>query len=146
MRALILSIVGTFVYLGSLTWLVTFSLAWSNRGGIRGYLSPPPPPPVIVTIGNDFKFHPSQVSAPLGGTVLWRNEAFDLHTVTADPAKAADPAKHVLLPEGAQTWDSGLIKPDATFSHQFKVPGKYRYFCIPHEATGMVGEVIVGKE
>ena len=30
-----------------------------------------------------------------------------------------------------------------TFSHTFKVPGTYRYYCTLHEGNGMVGEVIV---
>ena len=72
----------------------------------------------------------------------WTNTSFDMHTVTADASLAAD-VSHVLLPDGAEPFNSGLIAPEKTFTKTFAVPGRYRYFCIPHEATGMVGEVVV---
>ncbi|MCL5279758.1 MAG: plastocyanin/azurin family copper-binding protein [Planctomycetes bacterium] len=32
------------------------------------------------------------------------------------------------------------------FQHTFEVPGTYVYFCLPHEAMGMVGKVTVQKK
>ena len=57
-------------------------------------------------------------------------------------ARADDPAS-VLLPPGAQPFDSGDIPAGQVYRHTFTVPGEYRYFCIPHEDMGMVGTVIV---
>jgi plastocyanin len=62
--------------------------------------------------------------------------------VTADPSKAAT-AKNVLLPEGAQPFDSGNIDAGGTYSYTFTVPGTYRYVCLPHELAGMIGIVVV---
>ena len=30
-----------------------------------------------------------------------------------------------------------------SYSRRFDVPGRYTYFCIPHEAAGMIGEITV---
>ncbi|WP_162622742.1 plastocyanin/azurin family copper-binding protein [Salinisphaera orenii] len=35
------------------------------------------------------------------------------------------------------------MAPGADYAHRFTEPGTYRYFCIPHEAAGTVGTVVV---
>lgn len=77
-----------------------------------------------------------------GETVLWRNTSQALHTVTADPEQAQD-VENVSLPDDVEPFDSGELEPGDTFELTFTEPGTYRYFCIPHEAAGMVGEIIV---
>ncbi|MBM4029867.1 MAG: plastocyanin [Planctomycetes bacterium] len=91
---------------------------------------------------NQLRYTPEEVTVTVGQTVVWTNTSSMSHTVTADPARAKDPS-HVRLPEGAQPFDSGDMPPGATFRHTFEVPGEYVYFCIPHEAAGMVGRVNV---
>jgi plastocyanin len=49
----------------------------------------------------------------------------------------------VSAPPGAPVFDSGFLRPGESFSHQFTVPGVYKYVCAAHEASGMVGEIIV---
>lgn len=95
-----------------------------------------------VEITNMLKFEPYEVTIKAGQTVLWKNVSFVTHTVTADYDLAADKS-HVMLPDGAQPFNSDLIDPEKTWTKTFSVPGRYRYYCIPHEATGMVGEVVV---
>jgi plastocyanin len=56
-------------------------------------------------------------------------------TITAD----------VALPAGAGPFNSGNIGLGKEFSYTFTVPGTYKYFCIPHETSGMTGTVIVNK-
>ncbi len=96
----------------------------------------------MVNITNMLQFEPHEVTIQAGQAVLWTNTSFDSHTVTCDPSLAANP-DHVLLPDGAEPFNSKLIEPKKTYVKTFPIPGRYRYFCIPHEATGMVGEVIV---
>lgn len=89
-----------------------------------------------------FSFAPETVRVRQGDTVEWRNTSPLRHTVTADPAKADDPAS-VALPDGAEPFDSGRIEAGGIYRRQFTVPGTYRYFCIPHEDMGMVAMLVV---
>lgn len=97
-----------------------------------------------VGMTNRLTFTPETVRVSVGETVRWRNSSDLLHTVTADPEKASDPA-NVSLPEGAAAFDSGNLEPGATFEHTFSQPGTYKYVCLPHEAAAMIGRVIVSE-
>lgn len=99
-------------------------------------------PAAVVEMTNDLEYVPSSVTIRAGETVEWHNVGTVAHTVTADPEQAQD-RSHVELPDRAETFNSGMIADGDTFSHTFEVPGRYAYFCIPHEAAGMLGEVIV---
>lgn len=85
---------------------------------------------------------PKKLTIHAGDTVKWTNNAQTLHTVTFDPAKAVNKSD-VQLPKGADPFDSGFMMPGKDFSYTFKVPGEYKYFCIPHEKDGMIGFVSV---
>ena len=87
-------------------------------------------------------FDPVEVTIKKGDSVEWRNRAIIPHTVTCDPAKAKKP-ESTALPAGAKAFDSGVLKQDQTFKQRFTVAGTYKYFCIEHEAMGMIGRVIV---
>lgn len=99
-------------------------------------------PAAEVTMDNQVSFHPATVTIQKGQTVQWKNGGLIIHTVTADPDQAVR-AADVHLPEGAQTFDSGDLQQGDSFRHTFDVPGEYVYFCVPHEADGMVGKVVV---
>lgn len=99
-------------------------------------------PAVVVGMTNQMEYTPDTVRVRVGETVRWENSSAVMHTVTADPEEAFKD-ESVKLPEGASTFNSGNMNPDQTFEHTFEVAGTYRYFCIPHEAVGMVGTVIV---
>jgi plastocyanin len=89
-------------------------------------------------------YEPTTVTIKVGDTVKWTNTGKTLHSVTLVPEDAQNPA-NVSEPKGAATFDSGFMPPGATFSYKFTVPGTYKYFCVPHEKAGMVGEVVVKK-
>ena len=89
-------------------------------------------------------FIPAKVTVKSGDTVKWINNAQTLHTVTFDASKAVDKS-NVQLPKGVDPFDSGFMMPGKDFSYTFKVPGAYKYFCIPHEKDGMIGFVTVTK-
>lgn len=95
-----------------------------------------------VEMTDALRFDPGTVTIQSGETVTWRNSSQVAHTVTADPDLAGDPS-NVQLPEGAQTFDSGNIAPGDSYSRTFDVPGTYEYICIPHEAQGMTGTLVV---
>jgi plastocyanin len=89
-------------------------------------------------------FKPLKASIKVGQTVEWVNNAETLHSVTTDPDSAQKPSD-VGSPVGAQPFDSGFMKPGMTFDYKFKVPGTYKYLCLPHEKDGMIGYVEVSK-
>ena len=87
-------------------------------------------------------FDPASVSVEVGDTVRWTNPELITHTVTFDPAKAAN-ATHAALPNGVVPFDSGDLEQDSTYVHAFTVKGVYKYFCKYHEEMKMFGTVVV---
>ena len=95
------------------------------------------------------KFEPDTLTVEAGTTVKFVNNSSETHTVTAVEDE---------LPVGATYFSSGgasneedansnlsegLIDPDQTFEVTLDVPGTYNYYCIPHKASGMTGEIVV---
>ena len=77
-----------------------------------------------------------------GQTVRWTCEA-NYHTTTA---YHPDNFGHSLrIPRAARPWNSDVLQPGEHFEVTLTVPGVYDYFCVPHEAAGMVGRLIVGQ-
>ncbi len=93
------------------------------------YTAPPPVQttlslPMTATVENeDFSFYPAVVMIARGGTVTWKQQDYDEHTVT-----------------GAG-FDSGKLRQGETFSHTFNDVGTYEYRCSVHPS--MTGKVIV---
>lgn len=117
----------------------------SHHDAVSSTASADRPPAEVVTMDNQLNFAPDTVRVQVGETVEWRNTSLLVHTVTADPDTAAR-AEHVQLPDGAEPFHSGNMDPETSWSHTFEVSGTYRYFCVPHEAAGMLGTIIVEPE
>src|SRR6516165_9338968 len=95
---------------------------------------------VIKMMDTPPSFEPMRTNIKAGDTIEWQNVGNQLHHVTTDPAAALKKAD-VSNPPGAKPFDSGFLKPGASFSQTFSIPGTYRYTCAVHEAKGMNGEV-----
>jgi plastocyanin len=98
--------------------------------------------PAAVTMTDELRFEPAQVTVPVGTTLMWRNGSAVEHTVTADPTRAKT-ASTVRLPDGAGPFESENLPPNQTFTQQLTVAGEYRYVCRIHEESGMVGVITV---
>jgi plastocyanin len=87
-------------------------------------------------------FDPIGLYVRPGRTVRWITRG-NVHTTTAyHPTNERHSQR---IPDGAAPWDSGfLLKPGGAFDVTLTVPGVYDYYCMPHEAAGMVGRVVVG--
>ncbi len=84
-------------------------------------------------------FDPAELTIRVGDTVRWVNECEEgvacVHSAQAYSDK---------IPAGAEAFDSGLLTEQGqAFDYTFSVPGEYEYFCLPHEALGMKGKIIV---
>ena len=100
---------------------------------------------VVVKMTAEHAFIPKAITVKVGQPVEWVNaEEGGIHQVTTDPDVAADPGD-VSIPDGAEPFDSKLIKSGKSFRHQFSMPGVYKYACPPHENAGMIGQVTVTK-
>lgn len=93
--------------------------------------------------GSKVWFDPVGVFVAPGTTIRWVVRE-NVHTATAyHPGNG----RHSLrIPKRAAPWDSGfLVNPGDHFEVTLTVPGVYDYFCLPHEAAGMVGRIVVGQ-
>lgn len=97
-------------------------------------------------------FDPEEYEIEVGDTVTWVNTSSKAHTVTAFenaiPAEADYFATGGFESEDAATdaWFDrlgGRLDVGQSYSHTFEVPGTYDYYCIPHIAANMVGQIIV---
>lgn len=100
-------------------------------------------------------FLPEEYIANAGDTVVWKNTNSRAHSVTAYGSGIPDGATYFATGEfesekaARKSWKNqsghtgGRIFGGETYEHTFEQPGEYDYFCIPHEAAGMVGTVIV---
>jgi len=93
-------------------------------------------------------YEPETLTVSVGDTVRWMNESDEAHSVTTYESK---------LPEGAEFFSSSgqpseadardhieaLMTAGDEYSVKFDVPGTYEYFCVPHEAQGMRGKIVV---
>ena len=124
--------------------LLAAAILMLNACGTGGPAYDPPGSDVAATVvmTSGLSFSPDTATVRVGDLVEWRNRSLFTHTVTADPAKAADPA-HVVLPSGATAFDSGPVQAGQIFRRNFTVPGTYNYVCLPHEGMGMRGTIVV---
>jgi plastocyanin len=93
--------------------------------------------------GSRVWFDPIGLRVEPGTIVRWIVRQ-NVHTTTAyHPHNDHHPLR---IPERAVPWDSGyLVNPGDHFDVTLTVPGVYDYYCMPHEAAGMVGRIIVGN-
>lgn len=92
-------------------------------------LEPAPDGEAAVVVITDFAFSAPTITIDRGTSVRWRSSTGTFHTVTPDGHRAFS---------GRQMNASGQ-----TYEVRFDVPGRYAYYCEPHRAFGMAGEVVV---
>ena len=110
-------------------------------------------PPEEYDIGmSSSRFLPASLEVSVGTTVIWANTGARAHTVTAYDDKIPEAADYFASggfddeETARQAWldeTGGAIYSYETFEHTFDVPGRYTYFCVPHESGGMVGTITV---
>ena len=100
---------------------------------------------------NAVAFDPAELTVSVGDTVAWTHAGGEPHNVVAYEAE---------LPEGATYWASGgfeseeaartgwengegAVQSGQSYVHTFETAGEHAYFCVPHEAAGMKGTVVV---
>ena len=97
----------------------------------------------------EFRFEPASVSAGQGDVLLFKVVSGAPHSVVFDGKKLSEPARQALngaLPRRAGDLSSPPLKAGAEY--RVVVPaavpaGRYPFFCLPHRAYDMRGELIV---
>ena len=98
------------------------------------------------------KFEPTTVEVAPGTTVVWQNTSSHAHTVTAYEDSIPDEADYwatggfdsqSAAESGWLDGNEGAVYQEETFERTFETLGTHSYFCVPHEAGGMVGAVVV---
>ena len=102
-----------------------------------------------VSMTDQLVFDPADLTIAPGDVIVWENVGQVGHSVTAyadDIPTEADyfasggfdsetAARDAYVAERPETGDVGE---DGTYERRFETEGSYDYFCIPHEAAGMV--------
>lgn len=100
-------------------------------------------------------FRPEELTVEAGTTVSFGNTSSHGHTVTAYQDAYPDEAEFFAsggfdnqaeAVEGWETDNGGVLRPGEAYEHEFVVPGRYDYFCIPHRDAGMEAAIIVTEE
>lgn len=97
---------------------------------------------VVQVLGtmSDSRFEPALVEIRPGDVIRF-DVREGVHTVTA---YHPDNRRDLGIPEGAESFDSGVLQAGQTWHLRLTVEGEYNYFCLPHERMGHVGQVRVG--
>ena len=94
-------------------------------------------------------FEPEVLTIATGETVTFVSESDDAHSVTAYEDGLPEDALYFASGgfenerEARDDVAGGLLSPGESFEVKLDVPGTYRYFCIPHEDSGMTGRIVV---
>ncbi|WP_135822141.1 DUF5059 domain-containing protein [Halostella litorea] len=96
-------------------------------------------------------FEPTELTVAAGDTVAWTHAGGEPHSVTAVEDDIPDDATYWASGgfEGESAardgWESGegAVQSGQSYVHTFETTGEHAYVCIPHEAAGMTGTVVV---
>jgi plastocyanin len=111
----------------AVTLFAVIALAATSCGTDSTASSGENPPAIAATIHiADGKFEPRKIDIAVGGSVTWINDDVASHNV-----KFLEPS----------TFNSGIIKPAATWTQTFTSAGTYDYYCDFHNS--MKGSVVV---
>nr|WP_241658490.1 plastocyanin/azurin family copper-binding protein [Halorubrum sp. BOL3-1] len=100
---------------------------------------------------NAVAFEPERLTVSPGDTVAWAHNAGEPHNVVAHADEIPETADYWASggfesEEAARTgWENGegAVQSGQSYVRTFETAGTHEYFCVPHEAAGMVGSVTV---
>jgi plastocyanin len=89
----------------------------------------------VTVSSSNLAFEPETVYVTPGTTVRWEWEGSLGHNIEVRET-----------PSGA-SWEGHpeIVSAPETYEHTFETMGKHNYVCTPHEASGMVGDIIVNE-
>jgi plastocyanin len=103
----------------------------------------------MVLDGSNYKFDPSSLTIKAGDVVRYHNKSGGPHNVSfwpdSVPSGAADVLKKNMPNQMAPLEGPLLTDPDAVYEVSFAgaPKGAYKFYCLPHLALGMKGNLTV---
>ncbi|MFT4890458.1 MAG: plastocyanin [Halobacteriales archaeon] len=91
---------------------------------------------VLVGPGGEFVFEPEEIEITPGTTVRWVWESDNHNIVVGEQPE--DASWEGTPGPASKTYNTGY-----TYTHTFETTGTYNYWCQPHKAAGMIGDVVV---
>lgn len=97
-------------------------------------------------------FLPRELVVGVGETVVWKNDGSRAHTVTAYDDRIPEDAEYFASGgynsqhaawEAWHSHEGGNLYSGERYEHVFDIPGRYEYFCVPHERHDMAGTIVV---
>lgn len=96
-------------------------------------------------------FDPEELTIQQGDTVAWRHAAGEPHNVVAYEDEIPDDAEYWASGDfdsesaAREGWNNGVgaVQSGQSYVRTFETAGEHGYVCVPHEAAGMVGTVVV---
>ncbi|HEY4485207.1 MAG TPA: plastocyanin/azurin family copper-binding protein [Nitrospiria bacterium] len=85
----------------------------------------------IVVVKNILKLDPEELAIHPGDSVKWRNTDSQKHNLASVPGSGPTDELEIF----------SLMEPGDVYSHTFKEPGEYPYFCFIHNQ--MTGKITV---
>lgn len=89
---------------------------------------------MVSSDDGEYYFDPIGLHVQPGDTIRWTIESGSHNVVSYDER----------IPEGADTFDTEVIS-EGSHEMTFSTEGTYDYYCMPHQALGMVGRFVVGE-
>jgi plastocyanin len=102
-----------------------------------------------VAMGDGLDFEPAEIKVGPGETITFSNQSSVVHTVTGEESSLPEGADYFASggfaseSEAVEEIDRGFVDPGGEYKLTLDTPGRYSYYCIPHEGVGMKGTIIV---
>lgn len=126
--------------------IIFFTTCLLMNGKLHGYeIEPYSSDTVTVEIkgtNSNPRFIPAIVKINPDDVIRFVNHE-GLHTVTAYHPDNRRPQR---IPDSAESFDSGPLKPGDIWDLKINDAGIYDYYCLPHEQMGHTGRIISGSD
>ena len=86
---------------------------------------------------------PSRISINPNDSVIWVNNDTEIHTVTSGTGAGLESLINNKQGRKNGLFDSGIFRPNSSWTHKFTKPGVYSYFCTIH--PWMEGTILVSN-
>jgi len=104
-----------------------------------------------VVAMNAVAYEPAELTVSVGDTVAFEHVGGEPHSVTARSDGVPDDASYwasggfASEDAAVEGWENGegAVQSGESYVHTFETTGEHAYYCIPHEAAGMEGTVVV---